>query len=77
MLEATVAENISQMSPREIDMKRVQKCAEESGIDKKINQFPKGYDTPVGKRFMRTEYFFREEKLKNCFSPERFTKRLR
>ena len=50
MLEATVAENISQMSPREIDMKRVQKCAEESGIDKKINQFPKGYDTPVGKK---------------------------
>lgn len=46
VLEATLAENISQLSD-DIDMDKVKNCAEKSGISKKADMLEKGYDTYV------------------------------
>lgn len=49
ILQASVAENIAQCEPKDINYERVKYCAEKSGIDKKINTLPKGYETHIGR----------------------------
>ena len=47
VLPNTIAENIAQQKPNELDMKKVKQCARLAGVSDKIEALPKGYETPM------------------------------
>ena len=50
LMPVSIEENIAQTIPSEIDKVRVVEAAQQAGIDKKIEDLPRGYDTPFSKQ---------------------------